>query len=154
MTENRLLEADLALLNSMQRQGIGEKKKKSLLCSALHFSSCRINVPASSCRRSPARPSLPGVSGWGRPAGSLLLGKVRHIPSLPLPRMTQSVIKDFQLPAKNGISSRAPEGRRGDVRNGFCSCLRVLTHTHTLAHTLAELMWSSSGKSLFCNKRV
>lgn len=86
VTENRLLEADLALLNSIQCQGI-EKTKKSLLCSALHFYSCRINVPASSCRwacrRASARPSRPGVSGWGRPAGSLLLGKVRHIPFPP-----------------------------------------------------------------------
>lgn len=86
VTENRLLEADLALLNSMQCQGIG-KKIPSLLCPS--FYSCRIKVPASSCssacRRLSARPSLPGVSGWGRLAGSLLLGKVRHIPFPPSP---------------------------------------------------------------------
>ena len=88
VTENRLLEADLALLNSMQCQGI--KKKKSLPHSAPHFHSCRVKVPASSCRSAcsklAARPSSPGgLCGWGQPAGSTLLGKVRRIPFPPSP---------------------------------------------------------------------
>lgn len=91
VTENRLLEAELALLNSAQCQGIGkEKKKKSLPRSAPRFYSCRVKVSASSCRlarsKSAARPSSHGgLCGQGGPSGNARLGKVRHVPFPPAP---------------------------------------------------------------------
>lgn len=150
VTENRLLEADLALPNSMQRQGIKKKKIKNpfptlpLIFTAVAWRFLPVLVDRLVVKRLPS-PALPGVSA-GRDSRRAARCSARWGASLslPLPRMTQSVIKDFQLPAKNGIRSGAPEGRGGDVRNGFCSCLRFLTHTHMRTHARradVQLVW-------------
>lgn len=130
-------------------------QKKSFPCSVPHFYSCRIKVPASSCRlacsKLSAWPSSPGgvsVGGGSRQAARCSARWGTSF-SLPLLRMTQSVIKDFQLSAKNGIRSSALEGRVGDRRNGFCS--RLCIHTHMCKYTHSTQSWGAAcpGKVYF-----
>lgn len=159
VTENRLLEADPALLNPTQCQGI-EKIPRS----APHFYSWRIRVPASSCRlvcsRSAARPGSPGGSlRAGRAGGQRTAwqGEAHPFPSLSRGWLSRLLkISSFQLKMASEVVPRREEGETWEMGSVPVSASEhTHTHAHAHMHTHAQ-SWCAArlGKVYFAIRGV